>query len=84
MSDFLKFVDRLVKTFPVHVEIYYSKTMDWCITVTKAGCASDYPESPRSGDDAVLADVQDIDVELAFAKAHTQLKDWLREFNGGY
>ena len=84
MSDFLRFVDDLRRRFPVHVEIYYSKIMDWRIRITKVGCASDYPESPHDGDDVILCDVQDLDMELAFAKAHVALKQWLSDFDGGY
>ena len=84
MSDILRFVDDLRRRFPVHVEIYYSKIMDWCIRITKVGCASDYPESPHDGDDVILCDVQDLDMELAFAKAHVALKQWLSDFDGGY
>lgn len=68
----------------VHVEIYYSKIVDWCICVKKVGCASDYPESKCVGDDAILCDVQDCDMELAFARAHVAVKDWLIRFNKGY
>lgn len=84
MAEFLKFVDDLTKRFPVHVSIYYSKIMDWCIKVTKVGCASDYPGSRREGADAILCDVQSCDIELAFAKAQLMLKDWLLVFDGGY
>ena len=84
MYDFLKFVDDLCDRFPIHVEIYYSKTLDWWIRIYKKGCASDYPTSDHIGDDALLVQVQDCDMELAFAKAHVQLKGWLSEFRGGY
>lgn len=84
MNDFLLFVNELSKCFPVHVEIYYSKTMDWIISVYKKGCADDYPNSKRSGDDAIICSVQSSDMEYCFAKAHVELKDWLLENNGGY
>ena len=84
MSDFLRFVDDLRKRFLVHVEIYYSKILDWRIEITKVGCASDYPGSPHDGDDVILCHVQDLDMELAFAKAHVALKECLSEFDGGY
>ena len=84
MIEFLKFVDDLKDRFPVHVEIYYSKIMDWRISITKVNCADDYPGCIREGNDAVLVDVFDIDMELAFARAHVELKDWLCKFNGGY
>ena len=84
MNDFLIFVDELVRVFPVHVEIYYSKLMDWCITVTKRGCAADYPESQHAGDDAILVREQGSDMQLIFAKAHVELKQWLIKNNCGY
>ena len=85
MNDFLHFIDELTDHFPVHLEIYYSKIMDWCITVYKQGCAEDYPDSPKNeNDDAILCEVQDCDMELAFAKAHVAVKEWLCKFNDGY
>ena len=84
MTDFLKFVNDLRRRFPIHVEIYYSKIMDWCITITKKGCASDYPESAHDGDDAILVQEQSSDMELVFAQAHVHLKEWLLEHDGGY
>ena len=38
MNEFLKFFNEKVKTYPMYLEIYYSKIMDWCITVYKKGC----------------------------------------------
>lgn len=84
MEDFLRFFDDKAHDFPMHMEIYYSKIMDWCITITKKGCASDYPGSPRRGEDAVLVREQSMDMELCFAKAHVALKEWLLEHENGY
>ena len=84
MSDFLLFIDDLRRRFPVHVEIYYSKIMDWCITVQKKGCADQYPKSVRIKEDAVLCAVQNSDIALAFAQAHVAVKEWLMENEGGY
>jgi len=84
MSDFLKFFDEKTHDFPMHLEIYYSKIMDWCIDIYKKGCAADYPESEHKGEDAVIVDVQGCDMELCFAKAHVALKEWLLENCGGY
>ena len=84
MNDFLKFIDELVHDFPVHVSIYYSKISDWHIRVYKKECASEFPESPRIENDAILCDVQSCDMELAFAMAHVEVKNWLCEYNGGY
>ena len=38
----------------------------------------------KNGEDAVVVNVQDGDMELCFARAHVVLKDWLSENNGGY
>ena len=84
MSDFLKFFDDTVQRFPMHLCIYYNKTTDWCIEITKRGCAEDYPDAEHDGDDVVIVSEQDSDMELCFAKAHVALKDWLCDFNGGY
>lgn len=85
MDDFLKFFDEKVHNFPMHLEIYYSKIMDWCITITKVGCAGDYPEADHVNiADVLIVQEQDGDMELCFAKAHVALKNWLSEFEGGY
>lgn len=84
MSDFLLFIDDLAKRFPIHVNITYSKTCDWTIEVYKRGMADCFPKSPRRGEDAMLCNVQEHDMELAFAKAHCEVKEWMMENNGGY
>ena len=84
MSDFLKFIDDLRHSFAIHIEIYYSKNMDWCITIYKKGCSSDYIGADIEGDDVIICKIQDCDMELCFAKAHVVVKEWMREFNGGY
>ena len=84
MNDFLKFFDEKTQDFPMHLEITYSKICDWGIYIYKRGCANDYPECRRDGDDAILVHENDTDMELCFAKAHVALKEWLIENNGGY
>lgn len=84
MSDFLRFLDEKLKGFPMHVKIWYSKTCDWVICIYKQGCAKDYPECDKKGDDVVIVSVSDCDMELCFAKAHVALKEWLLENEGGY
>lgn len=77
MSDFLKFFDDKVNNYPMHMNIYYSKIMDWCIHIWKKGC-------DESGKDIEILSVQDSDMELCFAKAHVALKEWLSQNEGGY
>jgi hypothetical protein len=35
MTDFLEFYDELRRRFPLHLVIYQSRIMDWCIEITK-------------------------------------------------
>lgn len=77
MSDFLKFFAEKVKDYPMHLEIYYSKVMDWCIDI--------YKKDIWTGEKlAEMVNVQNCDMELAFAKAQVELKEWLMENEGGY
>lgn len=84
MTDFLRFIQDLTGRFSVHVEITYNKTCDWSIYVYKQNCAEYYPKSYCRGNDAVLCDVNSCDMELCFAKAQCEVKEWLLEHEGGY
>lgn len=77
MQDFLCFFNEKTRVYPMHLEIYYSKTMDWCISVYKKGCGED-------GEDLQIVSVQKCDMEYAFARAQVELKDWLLTNEGGY
>ena len=77
MSDFLKFFAEKVEYYPMHLEIYYSKNMDWVIHIWKKGCG-------ENGNDLNIVNIQDCDIELCFAKAQVELKEWLLEHEGGY
>lgn len=68
----------------MHVEITYNKTCDWGIYIYKKGCTSDYPDSWKDGDDVIIVNENDGDMELCFARAHIALKEWLLENEGGY
>ena len=84
MNEFLKFFDDKAKDFPMHLKITYSKICDWNILIYKRGCADDYPKARHDGEDVIIVNESDCDIELCFAKAHVELKEWLLEFNGGY
>ena len=77
MLEFLKFFDKMADGYPMHLDIYYSKIMDWCIHVYKKGCGD-------NGEDLDIVNVQDCDMELCFAKAQVEIKEWLLEHEGGY
>lgn len=77
MDDFLRFFNEKVQNCPMHLKIYYSKIVDWCITIYKKGCG-------ECSEDLIICHVQDCDMELCFAKAHVGLKEWLSRNEGGY
>lgn len=77
MTEFLKFFNEKRRHYPMHLEITYSKICDWIIRIYRKGCAPD-------GSDLHLVFVQHPDMELAFAKAHVDLKEWFLEYEGGY
>lgn len=77
MTDFLLFFNEKRRDYPLHLEIYYSKFMDWCISIYKKECG-------ENGDYLHIVDVQNCDMELCFAQAHCALKEWLLENEGGY
>ena len=87
MNEFLNFVDGLRHRMAFHLEIYYSRVMDWTITIYRKGCAELYPDAALCGEnqqDVVMVEVQDPDMELCFAKAHVALKEWLLKNSKGY
>ena len=57
MSDFLRFLDGILKDFPMHIEIGYNKTCDWGIYIYIKGCAQDYPNSGSYEEDAIMVNV---------------------------
>ena len=77
MNEFLKFFDKKAESYPMHLDISYSKICDWIIYIYKKGCA-------EVGTDIKIAYVQNGDMELCFARAQVALKEWLAENEGGY
>ncbi|MFD0587698.1 hypothetical protein ACFQZE_06760 [Paenibacillus sp. GCM10027627] len=76
MNEFLKFFNEKRKQNGYTLNVYYSSIMDWCITIG-------YKKThPQHGTDIVK--VQNCDMELVFAKAHVQFKEWLLNNKGGY
>jgi hypothetical protein len=76
MSDFLKFYDRIKHNKGWALEIYHSSIMDWCISI---GYKTTHPKHGE-----MILYVQSCDMELAFAKAQVELKEWLLKNEGGY
>lgn len=85
MNDFLKFFAEKVKSFPMRLEITnYQKDNFYSILVWTENHGGKYSDEIADGDDIVMCNVLDRDMEMAFAKAHVELKTWLRAFDGGY
>jgi len=76
MYDFLKFYDSISHNKGWALDIYNSSIMDWCITL---GYKTTHPKSNET-----IFTVQSSDLELVFAMAQIELKNWLLENEGGY
>lgn len=76
MSDFLKFYNSIKSNHSFALEIYHSSIMDWCITIGYKVTSIKHGET--------IIHVQSCDMELVFAMAQVELKNWLSENEGGY
>ena len=74
MSEFLCFINELRGRKRIWLEIAYSSVVDWNISVHLIA----------ENEKKCVVNVQHCDMEYAFAKAHTELKEWLLENEGGY
>lgn len=75
MLEFIRFYDE-VNEGDWYLEIYHSSIMDWCISVG-------YKTTHHRRGETII-NIQDCDMNLAFAKAQVAFKEWLRENKGGY
>ena len=74
MTEFLHFIDEIKYNRKVWLEVAYSSVVDWYISVYLI----------VNGKKECVVNSQSCDMEYAFAKAHTELKEWLLENEGGY
>lgn len=66
---------KIVQEHSLHLELYYSKTMDWYLHIyQKAG--ADYCVE--------ICEEQSPDLGFVMAKGEVALKGWLLKNNGGY
>lgn len=75
MVEFLRFYDESNEG-AWSLEIYHSSIMDWCITIGYKTTHHKHGE--------VIINVQGCDMDLVFAKAQVNFKEWLLENQGGY
>lgn len=76
MEVFLKFYNEINFKNGFALNIYHSSIVDWSITV---GYKASHPKK----DEAIIV-IRESDMELAFAKAQVELKQWLLENKDGY
>ena len=72
-ADFLE----LAQLHTMHLELFYSKTVDWCLHIYKRGCG-------ENGKDLEIFNEQSCDLSYLLAKGEVAIKDWLLKNNGGY
>jgi len=75
MLEFIRFYDE-ANEGDWYLEIYHSSIMDWCIRIG-------YKTSHHRRGETIV-NIEDCDMDLAFAKAQVAFKEWLRENEGGY
>ena len=68
---------ELAQRYTMHLELYYSKTMDWRLHIYKKGCG-------ENGEDLEICNEQSCDLSYVLAKGEVAIKEWLFENNGGY
>lgn len=76
MGDFLKYFNKVVRDYPMHLEIYYSKITEWSIRIWRKGCGE------NGKDIEIFNDQGYCNAEYLFAKAHVALVDWLSDNEG--
>lgn len=72
MNDFIQLFNSELERRQMHLEIYYSKVMDWCIKVYLK----------NYGTEEIITDVQHPIAEEAFSIAYQDLFNWINEKGG--
>lgn len=76
MMDFVSFFDRAKLRVRLKMEIYYSNTLDYVVTIIREGTKE------RPGDETIF-EMQHCNPDYIFAKAKVSLMDWLEVHDGG-
>ena len=61
---------ELAQRYTMHFELYYSKTMDWCLHIYKKGCG-------ENGKDLEICNEQSCDLSYVLAKGEVAIKSCL-------
>lgn len=76
MKTFLKLYEDKYYSRGWNLSIYHSSIVDWTIQI---GYKTTHPKYGE-----LIIDIQESDMDLAFAKAQVELKKWLLENEEGY
>lgn len=78
-TTFFQFFDHVRTITALHLDIYYSKNMDYVVKIWKQGCAKD-------GGDLIICKVQHSDIDYCLTKAKLMLMDYMLDKDpaGGY
>lgn len=77
MQDFLKFYDLMADKYGFTLNIYRYGVSDWVIRIGYTGENVSCPVE-------TIVSVQNCDMDLAFATAQVEFKEWLLDHKGGY
>lgn len=70
-------LERLIKEVPCHFSLEYSHITDWHLYLWRKRCG-------KNGDDVVIFDEWNVDLDYLISKCKVAYKDWLLENEGGY
>ena len=78
-TTFFQFFDHVRIITPLHLDIYYSKNLDYVVKIWKKGYNED-------GSDLEICNVQSFDIDYALTKAKLMLMDYMlnKDPAGGY
>lgn len=78
-NDFLQYFENERHRTPMHLEIYYSSVMDWCIKIYKKRMDNAFSDIKIYDEEVVICDIENADLAGGMAEAREQLEKWLLE-----
>lgn len=70
MQQLTDLIKDTIQEIGLHVDIYYSKIMDWCIKIYRQN---------MDGADITIFDKQHPDIDMLASKAYAALKGYMKE-----
>lgn len=78
-DDFLQYFEAERHKTPMHLEIYCSSVMDWCIKIYKKRMNNVFSDVKIYEDEVVICDIQNADLDEGLREAREKLEKWLSE-----